>query len=318
MPRKGRFLEVLVKHLQGFLGTKGLEIKSPELFYENGKLIGEIDVTVRGKLGSSSIFVGIECRDRPKDGPQGIPWLTQIDGKKRLLKVHKMIAVSTTGFTPEAVKVAQDFGIDVLTITDATEIELAGWFDTIDFVWRDETYEISGAIDIATEPKTLKGMRSVRKDTPFLKIDNTNHLVTLDEFMKHDLDKLFAQLPNIDSGIVEAEAFIQGAGELNAELEGEQFRITRLVIPVKLSREVVGGGLLLNICRDLHQNEVVAVTGMGMFETSRKTFKVLAIAKKSGSDNNLRDLRIEFLTVDDEHYPMPAEAKATLRLYGKK
>jgi len=53
MPRKGRFLEILVKHLQEFLGPKGLEIKSPELFYQNGKQIGEIDVTVRGKLGSS-------------------------------------------------------------------------------------------------------------------------------------------------------------------------------------------------------------------------------------------------------------------------
>src|SRR6266536_4629131 len=124
MPRKGRFLEILVKHLQGFLGPQGLEIKSPELFYENGKLIGEIDVTVRGKLGSSSIFVGIECRDRPQDGSQGIPWLTQIHGKQHLFKAHKMIAVSTTGFKPEAVKVARDFGIDVLTINDANEIDL--------------------------------------------------------------------------------------------------------------------------------------------------------------------------------------------------
>jgi hypothetical protein len=115
MSRKGRLLEILVKHLQGFLGPQGLEIKSPELFYQNGKQIGEIDVTVRGKLGSSSIFVGIECRDRPKDGPQGIPWLTQINGKQRLFKANKMIAVSTTGFAPEAIKVADELGIDLLT-----------------------------------------------------------------------------------------------------------------------------------------------------------------------------------------------------------
>ena len=315
MPRKGRFLEILVKHLQGFLGPRGLEIMSPELFYENGKLIGEIDVTIRGKLGSSSIFVGIECRDRPQDSPQGVPWLTQIYGKQNLFKAHKMIAVSTTGFTPEAVKVAQGLGIDLLTITDANEIDLSDWFYTIDFVWQDEFYEITGAIDIATEPKTLKGMRSFRADIPFLKLGGISHPVTLDEFMKRDLDNLFSQLPNVDSGVVQAEAFIQGTGQLDAELEGEQFKITKLVVPVKLSKEVVRGGLLLNACRDLHQGEIIAVTGTAMIETGRHRFKVLAIAKKSASDENLRDLQINFLTENNEPYLIPAGTR--ISLFGK-
>jgi len=317
MPRKGRFLEILVKHLQGFFGPQEIEIKSPELFYQNGKLVGEIDVTMRGKLGSSSIFIGIECRDRPQDGPQGIPWLTQINGKQRLFKTDKMIAVSTTGFAPEAIKVAEGFGIDLLTINNANEIDLADWFYTIDFRWQEETYEISGVIDIATEPKTIIGMQSFRADTPFSRLDNTNHFATLDEFMKRDLDHLFAQLPSVDSGVMQAEAFIQGTGQLDAELAGERFKITKLVIPVKMSREVVGGGLLLNVCKNVHQqDEVIAVTGMGMLETSKRRFKVLAIAKKSASDSNLRDLQINFLTENDEPYLIPAGTRVAL--YGKK
>jgi hypothetical protein len=134
--------------------------------------------------------------------------------------------------------------------------------------------------------------------------------------MKRDLDHLFAQLPIVDSGVVQAEAFIQGKGQLNAELERQQFTITKLVIPVKLSREVVGGGLLLNVCRNVHQDEVIAITGIGTFKTSKRNFKVLAIAKKSMSDTNLRDLQVNFLNENDEPYVIPTGTRATL--YGKK
>ena len=109
MATKGRFLEILVKFIERTLSSDEVTITSPERFYSSGKQIGEIDITIRGKFGSSIIFVGIECRDRPSDGPQGIDWIELIAGKKSLLKVDKMVAVSTTGFRTEAVEAAKQF-----------------------------------------------------------------------------------------------------------------------------------------------------------------------------------------------------------------
>src|SRR5205809_423690 len=102
MARKGRFLEILVAQLEGLLAPEGIVVTSPEVFRQNGKIIAEIDVTLRGKFGSSEIFVGLECRARPGDGPQGVPWIRDIKGKKDQCGVDKMIAVSTTGFVPGA------------------------------------------------------------------------------------------------------------------------------------------------------------------------------------------------------------------------
>src|SRR5262245_29714912 len=113
MPRKGRLLELLVQHLEQFIVPEGVQVTSPEEFYDStGQKIAEIDVTLRGKFGSAVIFIGIECRDRPAEGQQGAPWIREIHGKKEQLDVDKMLAVSTTGFTDPAVQAAEELGIE--------------------------------------------------------------------------------------------------------------------------------------------------------------------------------------------------------------
>ena len=150
MPRGGKFLEILVKNLQEFLANEEITVTSPEEFHEDGKKIGEIDVTLRGKFGSGSIFVGIECRDRAK--PQGRDWIREIYGKKDDLNVDKMIAVSSSGFAGPAINLAKEVGIDLLTIEDASRIDLNDWFEAVWFGWRDYVYKISGLVDTETSP----------------------------------------------------------------------------------------------------------------------------------------------------------------------
>jgi hypothetical protein len=84
MAQKGQFLEIMMANLQSYLGPAGIDVKLREKFYnpESGKQIGEIDITVRGEFGASTFFFGIECRNRPADGPQGLPWIREIVGKK--------------------------------------------------------------------------------------------------------------------------------------------------------------------------------------------------------------------------------------------
>jgi len=60
--------------------------------------------------------VGIERRDRPSDGPQGLAWINELIGKKCRLRIDKLVAVSSTGFLPEALDAAREHGIDTLSI----------------------------------------------------------------------------------------------------------------------------------------------------------------------------------------------------------
>jgi len=220
MPRRGRLLEVMVQRLEEFMVPEGVVVKSPEVFYgEAGKKIGEIDVTLRGNFGHCELLVGIECRDRPSDGPQGRGWINQINGKRDDLKVNQMIAVSTTGFTDPAVELANSSGVDLLTVEDISKLDLHGWFEVLTLRWT----------------------------------------------------------------------------------EGS---------------EVVAAKAVLNACRSLGEDEIVALTGECRIKQKRGDLIVIVTAKRSAADNSLLDLRLDFFDENYEPRKMPAGTRFTL--YGLK
>lgn len=177
MPRQGRFLEILVQHLQEFLAHDGIIVRSPEEFYKNGKKIGEIDVTLRGKFGSSEIFVGIECRDRPGKGPQDIGWIREIRGKQEQFQVNKMIAVSSTGFTEPAMELAQNFGIDLLTVDDIDAVRPSDWFKSITFIVR-----YYSKTPLAIYPPELIPQVSSNISKPILRLPNNSQLIYIPQY----------------------------------------------------------------------------------------------------------------------------------------
>lgn len=307
MPRKGRLLEVMVHRLEEFLSPEGVVVRSPEEFYdEDGRKIGEIDVTLRGDFGSSKIFVGIECRDRPSDGPQGRDWIRELDGKRGDLKVDKMIAVSTTGFTVLAQDLADSsVGIDLLTIDDVNRLDLRGWFETLDFCFADESFEISGVVDITTIPRTL--MRTERSAL-FLRSAISGELVPLKEFIQPELDRLFDTLP-VSPGIIHDETTLEISGPIDAVASETPFTIARMRVPVRISREVVIARALLNACRRLSDDEIMALTGVCRIETELRKFNAVVTAKKSADGSSLK---VDFLDDNYEPYEMPAGTRCQL------
>src|SRR6266545_3818876 len=61
----------------------------------------EVDITVEGELAGYPVTVVIECRDHKR--PQDVVWIDQLVGKY-LHQVARVVAVSSSGFTPEAIK----------------------------------------------------------------------------------------------------------------------------------------------------------------------------------------------------------------------
>ena len=127
MPRKGRSLEKLVAFLEKTLGPQGIKVKSPD--YIRGcisKSLREIDISLRSHTGSSEILVIIECRDRK--GTEDVTWIEQLPSKREDVGAHKVVAVSSTGFSSGAINMAKVKDIELRTLEEIDPNEILLWF----------------------------------------------------------------------------------------------------------------------------------------------------------------------------------------------
>lgn len=133
MPRAGRSLELLVQALEQLLAGTPVEIRSPD--YITGRDSGtvrEVDVSLRSRVGSVSVLVIIECRDRAT--PQDVTWIEQLASKREDVGASKAVAVSAGGFSAGARNLARSKQIDLRSLETLEPQALFSWLtdQTID------------------------------------------------------------------------------------------------------------------------------------------------------------------------------------------
>jgi hypothetical protein len=108
--KQWREFERLIARIETDADPHGMIVKSPDRVRckETGKL-REVDATIRSKAGSSDVLITIECRDRARI--QDVTWIEQLASKKQLIGAALTIAVSSSGFSADAEKVAARHGI---------------------------------------------------------------------------------------------------------------------------------------------------------------------------------------------------------------
>lgn len=202
----GRNFEILVKLLEERLGPSGITVTSPD--YIRGKKssdVQEIDISLKGKMGTSDALGIIECREHKK--PQGLQWIQQIESKRDDVGAHMAMAVSSSGFTEPAVKYALSVGIKLRTLEKVDPVELVQWFQL-----QEVTQYIQNALfknvllHLAhPNPSSLRFPSFVRKaikkehfdaDAPIFrrKLDGTKASWN-DIWKSCPIDKLFADFP---------------------------------------------------------------------------------------------------------------------------
>lgn len=127
MAREGREFEKLIAVLEKGLGGADIKITSPD--YIEDKATGEkreVDISLKGKIGSHEILVIIECRDRRNK--QDVTWIEQIATKKDDIGAHKAIAVSSSGFSDGAKRKAIAKNIEIRTLEEINPEEIIEWF----------------------------------------------------------------------------------------------------------------------------------------------------------------------------------------------
>jgi len=125
--KPGRALELLVRRLEDLYVGQGVVISSPD--YLVGQRSGkkrQVDVTLRAQVGSSTVVVAIECKDRSR--PLDVEDMEQLCNKFRDIAVRNGVVVSTSGYTDGAIAIAAHEGVETRTLDDVGHRAL-DWFD---------------------------------------------------------------------------------------------------------------------------------------------------------------------------------------------
>ncbi|MEO6389330.1 MAG: restriction endonuclease [Croceibacterium sp.] len=112
-----REFERLIARIEADAGPQGIVVKSPDRV--RCKVTGrlrEVDATIRTRAGTSDVLITIECRRRAK--VQDVTWLEQLATKRSMIGADRTIAVSLSGFSPQAEAVAERLGITLRRITE--------------------------------------------------------------------------------------------------------------------------------------------------------------------------------------------------------
>lgn len=78
----------------------------------------EVDVCAVGEVAGHKVVVGVECRTSSR--PQSVEWVEAMKGKHDHLETTALVLVSSSGFTKNALKLAQFYGIKAVVPGDVT------------------------------------------------------------------------------------------------------------------------------------------------------------------------------------------------------
>jgi hypothetical protein len=128
MARKGRDLEKVISILEGELQQSGIQVKSPDFLpdRDTGEP-REVDISLRGRIGSSDVLAIIECRDHHKHR-QDVTWIEQVITKRSSVNADKVLAVSSSNFSEAARIKAEKNNIELRTLEEVNSKDVEDWF----------------------------------------------------------------------------------------------------------------------------------------------------------------------------------------------
>ncbi len=298
MPRQGRLLEVLAASLEKLLAPQGVNVQSPEIFYKPIKgirrKIGEIDITLRTK----STFTGIECRDRPQQGTQ---WLIEIAGKQKLLDVDTMTAVSTTGFTEEAIDAAAQLSIELMVLRDLSNESLSHWIQPAGFEFDLVDYEILPNIELVPKRKVQKlSQITIDINKRFIKLTNQPKRLALRQYLDINADLKNALLNfSKNSKNDETTVLIISEDDARVTLPNRRLDVKEIRVPVRIFRQIVKTEVLMQTYKNIVTGSINGVQGIARLPMKNGEIKAI-ISQKQNPDGKGIEQRIDYVDTDSK------------------
>lgn len=231
MGNDGKNLELLVAELEKLLLGTGFNVSPNEKVFDgSGIQVAEFDLTIGGRVGSTSFRWLLECRDRPSQGPAPASWIQHLSGRKDLFDFDKVIAVSTTGFSAPAEAAAKKLRISIREVTSAQEISHE--FGTLEFRVKKVEAIVQGYADFDFPDTAVTRAASLMTGTsnPRLRYVGENEFLSLRDFVRHAyLRTKGLEEPDEDEawqGIFDHQA------ALDLSINGEVLPVVGLSVPV--------------------------------------------------------------------------------------
>ena len=118
-----RGFERLIARIERDADGQDLVVTSPD--WIRSKVTGrlrEVDASLRARVGSSEVLITLECRRRNK--VQDVTWIEQLASKRAAIGADRTIAVSASGFTADAWKMAELNGISLRKLEDVSVADI--------------------------------------------------------------------------------------------------------------------------------------------------------------------------------------------------
>lgn len=142
----GRWLETLVEMAERHAESVGAKIeRNKKIFDEDGDNIAELDIVVTRQEGDREFKWLIECRDRRSNGKEGVSWIEQLSTRKRRLNLDKVSAVSSSGFSRTAKKLAKAEAIEVREVHSLTSDAFDDWLEMKYLAHQETSYRLDHA-----------------------------------------------------------------------------------------------------------------------------------------------------------------------------
>jgi hypothetical protein len=116
MPKRTNDFQRLIGVIQSHLDP-GVRVEEPAFLIDRiTEAEREVDIVVRGSVGGHAVVISIECHDRARTDHVG--WVEEMHGKHLRLPTNVLILASHSGFSEEAIKVAEVHGIRCFVFDD--------------------------------------------------------------------------------------------------------------------------------------------------------------------------------------------------------
>jgi hypothetical protein len=110
-------IQRVVYQLQRQLAATGSVEESGMLADRHSGSLREVDVVVRARVADHDVLVGIECRDHRRKAT--VEWVEQMAMKHSALPTSKLVLVSRSGFSEQAIAKARQLGVDAYAFDEA-------------------------------------------------------------------------------------------------------------------------------------------------------------------------------------------------------
>ncbi len=122
MPKRSTNFQDLIELIERQLAPAGAKVVASKLLKDSRSGEDrEVDIVIETKSGIHPVTIGIEVTEQKR--PASSPWIEGISKKHEDLPINKSIAVSRSGFYRPALKKAEAYKIDTLTLREATNLD---------------------------------------------------------------------------------------------------------------------------------------------------------------------------------------------------